>query len=193
MIALFFDTETTGFKHDDFIPQIVQIAAIMQDTETRRELAVVSLMVVPNHPIPAEVAKIHGITTELVRSAGVLQNHAHSMFGELVRLSDVIVAHNIGFDLQMVKDNWPAAYALLEGKQKYDTMEEATPVMKLPKTKDSSYHNDKYPDFKAPRLQEAHEHLCGSTFTNAHNALADAGACRDVFFALQDKLELTDA
>lgn len=185
MIDLFFDTETTGFKREDFTPEIVQIAAILQDEDTRRVLASINLIVTPNGIIPDEVASIHGITTELARQYGFDQHAAESLFFQLVERCDRVVAHNIDFDLEMVRDNWPQTAQLIEEKQMYCTMREATPILKLPKKEGSSYHDDKYPDFKAPRLAEAHQVLCGAGFANAHDAMADTEACRDVYFAIQ--------
>lgn len=193
MIALFFDTETTGFKTGDYIPGIVQIGAILQDTKTRRELAVLSLIVHPGMPVPPESTAIHGIDDQMIASFGMNSSIIEVLFTDLVIRADSLVAHNIEFDVGIIKDAWPHAYAAFEGKELYDTMELTMPVLQLPKSKTSSYHNDKYPDFKAPRLTEAYQHYFGKDFVGAHSALADASACRDVYFALQDSLELTDA
>lgn len=185
MIALFFDTETTGFKREDFTPEIVQIAAILQDTATLRPIHEISVIVQPRGHIPDETTAIHGISTELARTYGLEQLEAESLFYHLAEHADTIVAHNIEFDMQMLKDNWPETHRLIEAeKQTYCTMRELTPIMKLPKTGENHYHDDKYPEWKAPKLQEAYQHFYGKPFEGAHDAMVDTRALRDVYFAM---------
>jgi DNA polymerase-3 subunit epsilon len=186
MIDLIFDTETTGIKAPDFTPEIVQIAAILQDRETRRVYHEFCMMVTPKSIIPEPAAEIHGITTEMARDHGFSQAEAEGLFIMLLADADRLVAHNIAFDVEMLKDNWPDAWALAMEKEHYDTMHELTPVMKLPKTGENHFHDDKYPDFKAPRLQEAHLYFFGTKFPNAHDAMIDTRACRNVYFAHLD-------
>jgi DNA polymerase-3 subunit epsilon len=186
MIDLIFDTETTGIKAPDFTPEIVQIAAILQNRETRRVYHEFCMMVTPKSIIPETVAEIHGITTEMARDHGFSQAEAEGLFIMLLADADRLVAHNIAFDVEMLKDNWPDAWALAMEKEHYDTMHELTPVMKLPKTGENHYHDDKYPNFKAPRLQEAHVYFFGTKFPNAHDAMIDTRACRNVYFAHLD-------
>ncbi len=184
MIDLYFDTETTGFKREDFTPEIVQIAAILQDGKNGRILAEINLIVTPHSYIPDEVAAIHGITTDIARDYGFDQHEAQSLFYRLLQRCDRLVAHNIEFDLEMVHDNWFEAWLLTEEKQKFDTMRELTPIMKLPKDGKNHYHDDKYPEWKAPRLQEAYEYFYGNRFENAHDAMADVRALRMVHMAM---------
>jgi DNA polymerase-3 subunit epsilon len=135
MIDLIFDTETTGIKAPDFTPEIVQIAAILQNRETRRVYHEFCMMVTPKSIIPETVAEIHGITTEMARDHGFSQAEAEGLFIMLLADADRLVAHNIAFDVEMLKDNWPDASALAMEKEHYDTMHELTPVMKLPKNR----------------------------------------------------------
>ena len=39
---------------------------------------------------------------------------------------------------------------------------------------------------KTPNLGEAYRHFTGRDLENAHSAMADVQACRDVYFAIQD-------
>lgn len=187
MIALFFDTETTGIPRDDFRPEIVQIAAILQDTTPGivRPISEISLVICPDKPIPEEATNIHGISTHLATTCGVGSKNAEQIFGEMVMIADVIVAHNIEFDIQMVNLNWPAVAAMLDGKKYFDTMRELTPIMKLPKNGENHYHDEKFPDYKAPRLPEAYEYYFGRKPENAHDAMGDTRACRDIYLAMQ--------
>lgn len=176
MIALFFDTETTGFKKGDFIPEIVQIGAVVQDTTTKRVLAELNVIVGANNPIPAEVSAIHGITDELNIAYGIDSVAAESMFTLMVQMSELLVAHNISFDMGIIKDVWPVAYGLMKDKEQFCTMRNATSIVGLT---GSHAGGNKY-----PKLIEAYRHYYGKEFDNAHDAMADVRACRDVYFAL---------
>lgn len=166
----------------------MQIGAILQNTETRQELAEFSLILSIHELIPPKATEIHGITDEMVAKFGINRSIVEILFTDFVLRADVLVAHNIEFDAGIIQDAWPHAYTAFAGKRLYDTMNELTPVMKLPKDGKNHYHDDKYPDWKAPRLQEAYNHYFGKDFEGAHNALDDTRACRDIYFAHQDEL-----
>lgn len=185
MIALFFDTETTGFKHGDFIPEIVQIGAIVQDTETKRILAELNVIVTPKNPIPEVVSNIHGITDDLAAAYGVASLAGENMFALMVQMSDVVVAHNITFDLGIIRDAWPVAYGYLELKEQFCTMRQATDIIQMPA---GSYHGKTYAKFKPPKLIEAYRHFFDADFDDAHNAMADVRACRDIYFKLVEAM-----
>jgi DNA polymerase-3 subunit epsilon len=44
---------------------------------------------------------------------------------------------------------------------------------------------------KTPNLGEAFRHFKGRDFENAHSAMADVQACRDVYFAITDRQAAT--
>jgi DNA polymerase-3 subunit epsilon len=185
MIALFFDTETTGFKSSSFTPEIVQIGAIVQDTETRRVLAELNVIITAKEAIPPRVSEIHGITDELSAKFGVDGTAAESMFGLMVQMSDIVVAHNIAFDLDIIDGVWPVAHALLMNKEQFCTMQQAEDRVGL-----AGNHAG---GTKYPKLIEAYRHFYGKEFDNQHDAMADVRACRDVYFALYDSLEAHQA
>lgn len=181
MIAIFFDTETTGFKHGDFIPKIVQIGAVVQNTETKRVLAELNMICRPANPIPAEVSAIHGITDDLATKYGMDCKRMGLVFAAMVQMSDIVVAHNIKFDLGIVQDVWPVAYEILMQKEQFCTMVQSTSMVGIKKTHGGGN--------KFPKLAEAYAFFNdGATFDNAHDAMADVRACRDVFFALTDRM-----
>lgn len=179
MIALFFDTETTGFKRRDFIPEIVQIGAIVQDTETKRVLAELNVIVGATKPIPPEVSAIHGITDELNVAFGVDSTGVESMFTLMVQMSELLVAHNISFDMGIIKDAWPFAYGFMKDKEQFCTMHKSTEIVGIAGNHASG---NKY-----PKLIEAYKYYFGTEFDNAHDAMADVRACRDVYFALTEE------
>lgn len=177
MIALFFDTETTGFKSSTFTPEIVQIGALMQDTETKRILAELNFIVTAKNPIPQVVSDIHGITDEINSLYGVDGRAAAMMFGLMVQMSDIVVAHNIEFDLGIIKDAWPIAGGFLEATEQFCTMINCS-SFDMPRT-----HAGKS---RYTKLAVAYKYFYGEDFDNAHDAMADVRACRDVYFKIME-------
>lgn len=59
----------------------------------------------------------------------------------------------------------------------------ATPICALPPTEKMKavgrFHH------KTPNLGEAYRHFTGKELVNAHSAMADVLACRDVYFAIK--------
>lgn len=100
-----------------------------------------------------------------------------AVFCELARKPQVVVAHNIGFDLLVIRSE-ACRLGLddpFEGASFFCTMENMTDVCKLP----GNY------GFKWPKLQEAHRHAFGTPFDDAHDALADVKACAKIYWWLQ--------
>lgn len=181
MIALFFDTETTGFKHGDFMPEIVQIGAILQNTDTKRVLAEINLICNPENPIPQEVSEIHGITDEVAKAYGVPQEAAESLFGLLAMQADEVVAHNIQFDMGILRDRWTMVHAVLAPKTQFCTMRNLSGFADIPR---KHAGRNEY-----TKLAHAYKYFFGSDFENAHDAMADVRACRDVYFKIREMVE----
>ncbi len=93
---LVFDTETTGIwrKHDPV--GVVQVAAILFDSSGRELDAFVSL-VDPEHSIPHEATRVHGITDGDVYGAPSRQEIAKAL-RPLFKQASFVVAHNASFD-----------------------------------------------------------------------------------------------
>lgn len=193
-IALFFDTETTGLplfkepsEHPDQ-PHIVQLAALLVDLSTRRELASMDVIVKPDGwTIPAETAAIHGITQEHAMDVGIPEAMAVEMLLALWAQRSRI-AHNESFDARILRiacmrhapafaDQWKAGKAEC-------TQLLSTPILKLPPTEKMKaakrFHN------KSANLSEAYEFFTGRKLENAHSAMADTRACMDVYLAIKD-------
>lgn len=186
MRTLIFDTETTGkadFKRPNDLkaqPYIVQLAALLvDDNEDRLEL---SLIVNPGVPIPAEVAKIHGIDSAVAERYGVKTIVAVAMFDQMLALADRIAGHNIDFDLIVMRAAFDRvkrnpARLRRDALPRVCTMKSATDLLKLP----GNY------GFKFPKLIEAHEFLFGHGFESAHDALADVRATARVLAELEKR------
>ena len=184
-MILFFDTETTGMINknlsfaDKSQPHIVEIAAILTN-DIGDERCSMDLIVDPGIEIPEKVSQIHGITTKMARKYGVYEQQAVYMFMLLFSKADLLVAHNIDFDIRIV--NIQLARMGMNGlhvDRIYDTMKEATDLLKIP--------NPNYPGkYKWPKLSELHKYLFNEDF-KAHNALEDTKACKRCFFELKKR------
>lgn len=195
MIALIFDTESTGIKTPEnptFKPALVQLAAIMQDTETKRVLAEVNVLAWQSEKIPPQATAIHGITDEMCIMYGVSIPTIDVLFSGLVHNADQIVAHNLAYDMDIVTDNLPLTLQAMNGKRLFCTMDSNVMIVKAPLSeKQKVYFTSKgvKPDmpYKVPSLIETYQHYFGRTFEGAHDAMADVRTCRDVYFAMRNK------
>ncbi len=165
-MIVFLDTETTGVHNRD---RVVRLAA-MTSTGARFDALV--------HPdgweIPEEATAIHGITLQMCEEAGILMPNVLRSFQEMTEGSLLWVAHNVAFDVRMLRGE-AARYGMqLTVPATYCTMHKARAKCK-----------------KLPTLTEALAALCNRTH-RAHDAMEDVVACRDVFLALQqpEPLEL---
>ncbi len=193
-LKLFYDTETTGlpdFKapsESAHQPHIVQLAALLVDMDTRETIQSMDVICRPDGwTFPDEVAAVHGITTEHAAEVGIPEHLAVSMFMELW-VGRARVAHNESFDARIVRialmrfqsedaaDIWKSGPAECTARL-------ATPICALPPTEKMKaagrFHH------KTPNLGEAYRHFTGKELENAHSAMADVMACRDVYFAIK--------
>ena len=139
---LFFDTETTGlpdFKAPHDAPQqpyIVQLAGILCEDDGT-VISKLSMIIDNGIEIPAQASDIHGITTERADEFGCPPQVALAPFFHLWVRADAVVAHNIKFDVFLLKTAiarlWGARRELPE-KECFCTMEASTPFVGLPPT-----------------------------------------------------------
>lgn len=195
-LKLFFDTETTGLpdvkapSESAHQPHIVQLAALLVDMDTRETIQSMDVIIRPDGwTIPDDVAAVHGITTEHAAEVGIPEHLAVSMFMELW-VGRARVAHNESFDARIVRialmrfqsedtaDIWKSGPAECTARL-------ATPICALPPTEKMKaagrFHH------KTPNLGEAYRHFTGKELENAHSAMADVMACRDVYFAILEQ------
>lgn len=183
--ALILDTETDGMVlwdkpyFDPKQPNIVQLAGVLMDIETGTELSVFSSIVRPQgFTIPPEMTAIHGISQELALRVGVDLVQVMQFFTGLMRCANVIVAHNVPFDLKVIK----AAYSRLNWR---NILPDNLPTFcTMHKTKDILKMEGKR-GFKFPKLSECIQYFFNEELKNAHNALVDVRACARIFRCLQ--------
>jgi DNA polymerase-3 subunit epsilon len=131
----------------------------------------------------------HGITPEYANDIGVPESLAISAFVELWSRAEIRIGHNEQFDARILRigicrfpvihpDVWKAGKAEC-------TQSLATPILKLPPTERMRAAG--FNKHKSANLREAYQHFMGVELVDAHSALADATACRDVYFAIKGR------
>jgi DNA polymerase III subunit epsilon len=183
-MLLALDTETTGIPpcgmpiDDPSYPRIVEIAAVLINDESAREVALFSFVVRPDGwTIPEEVTKIHGISQVDATAIGVPIAVAIAAYTNLRAVSDELVGHNIAFDIAMVDSEIRrlGIHPRNPGPRILTcTVDLATPLLNLPPTPRMLAAGIDRP--KRPSLGEVHSFLFGEPISGAHSALADARA-----------------
>lgn len=112
MRVLVFDTETTGLPKAKLSPDtlhqwptIVQFSYVIYDLSLNDIIETKDYIIkVPeNILIPDESIKFHGITNEISSKKGVLIHDVLNEFFCYLRDIDLIIGHNISFDINMIK------------------------------------------------------------------------------------------
>lgn len=197
-LILFFDTETTGkwnkrkpSAHPDQ-PRIVQIGAMLVDSETRAEVMRLDVIVYQDIASFSDEAfvnfqgasQVHGMTQEKIEALGVNENATLDIFCDMVDRADLLVAHNIQYDVGVINNaaqilSGNSAMTVFGGKPQFCTMKAAIPVCKFP-------NKNGFGSYGWPKLEDAVRKLLEREPTAAHSAIGDVIDCRDLFFYLQD-------
>lgn len=186
IVKLFFDTETTG-KHKSFnapisnvdnFARLVQLGYIvMGDNGVLLEQ---EFIVKPDgFEIPVEASNIHGITTQIAIEKGVSVKSAIDDFVFWVENCDVIVGHNISYDLGTIGAEYWRIYQKnpFEGKKVVCTMKQSTDYCKLPGGK----------PYKYPKLSELYFKLFECDMGASHTALQDIQNTAKCYFELVER------
>ena len=182
---LFFDTETTGVPRNYKAPssdtrnwpRLVQLAWILTDGDGCR-IHTGNMIVKPDgFIIPADAAKVHGITTQRAMAEGVDLKEVINQFKCDLDVATCIVCHNVDFDKKIV-----GAEMIRLGmrdevgkKRSICTMQSSTDFCRI-----RGYYG-----YKFPKLQELYWKLFGEDFNDAHNAMSDIEATERCFWELK--------
>jgi DNA polymerase-3 subunit epsilon len=183
-----FDCETTGlprtryFSPDDIDgwPRLVQIAWGCYDSLGNAEETKCHIIRPDGFRIPADAAKIHGITHARALRAGRELDEVLEEFLEAAdRPGTVLVAHNLDYDFgvigaELVRSSKPLRFLDIAG---ICTMKSTTRICRLPRPGGFGY--------KWPTLEELHLCLFGQPYEGAHDAARDLEACARSFFKLR--------
>lgn len=188
-MILIFDTETNGkyeFKshpHDPHQPDLVQLAAILVDDDFVIRHQICHVIRPDGWKISDEVAAVHGITQSIAVRVGMHVLRALEAIAALVDGADMIMAHNLDFDLAIMsvafhrhfrsRPNPFDAFRSIYGPERFFcTMRAMIPICKLPGF---------YGDYKFPKLAEAYFTATGKQFSGAHDALNDVKGCLAIY------------
>ncbi|MBF0364695.1 MAG: 3'-5' exonuclease [Oligoflexia bacterium] len=187
MYYLFFDVETTGLLPKNYRsgfnnkswPKIVQAAWILAD-KNGSIIKTANKIVAVDVPIPPEVVKIHGISDEIAREQGVPLNSVIDEFLDDLKKSNVLICHNITFDLNVLRGELIRMETVVEdcSFESFCTMKESVYFCDIP----HPYYGRKWPS-----LNELYENCFHKKMKNAHDASADVEAVYKIFFYLKKR------
>jgi DNA polymerase III epsilon subunit-like protein len=189
---LFFDTETTGLPKDKGLnailqrgnwPDLVSISWIVYDKGERVKKE--SHIIRPQGWfIPADAAKIHGITDEIANIQGEgLREVLHAFTADL-RGCNYVVAHNMEFDRNVLH----AAYKWRLAADPREFWPYEAEVCTMVLSRDELRLPAKYPKandpYKLPRLDELYEATFATKApSGAHSADRDTEVLTAIFWA----------
>ena len=213
MKIITFDTETTGLPKIKMItektlhlwPHIVQFSYVIYDNETNNVLKTVDhiIKLPENVVITEENSNIHGITDIMSKTSGQDIEHVLSEFMEDFNNADIIVAHNMEFDFniikvelmrQIYKNNQTVSEkeklsknlnSLKSSKKLCCTMQESVEMCNIKTlTKDGREYT------KFPSLSELHKHLFSVVPKKLHNSLNDVLICLRCFYKMHFDVDI---
>jgi DNA polymerase III epsilon subunit-like protein len=184
---LIIDCETTGLPKNrnapirdvDNWPRVIQLAWALYD-ENRTAAETVACLIRPEgFVVPADVQRIHGITTERALSEGKDIAETLRTLASAADKAKVLIAHNLDFDVNVIS----AEYLRLKleppfgGKKRICTMKQSAEFCGIAGKR----------GFRWPKLLQLHQKLFGRGFDEAHDAGADVAACARCFFELKNR------
>lgn len=197
-IKLFIDTETTGLPLNDNLPYtdlknwpyLVQVALIIED-DNYGILAKRNIILKPDgYTIPESATKIHGISNEIAVKNGEDRDKVISFLDLALYKSDIIIGHNVSFDLNVIKSEIIRIKGIenaLFKKKKHiviDTMKMGRNICKIPNL---PFQTRLSLPNKYPKLDELYYKLFNKHFNNQHDAMADVQAAYDCYYELKRK------
>jgi len=215
MKILVFDTETTGLPNSKIInpdtlklwPHIVQFSYVIYDinlndiVESNDKIVNVNDII-----IPEESTKIHGITKDMSNKNGIEIESVLDEFFYHLRSVDLLVGHNVSFDINMVKvellriiyENKLISEKEIK-KYKYNlhylvnlkniccTLQESIDFCEI---KAINKFGKEYNKF--PKLIELHEKLFNSIPNNLHNSFNDILVTLRCYMKLKYDIDLNE-
>jgi len=122
VIAVIMDTETTNLLLPSIAPlasqpRIIEFGAMKVDSETQTVLGEVSQLLYPGFLISDEITKITKITREDLDGKPVFKSFVPTLI-EFFTGVDLLVAHNLGFDADMLANELSSPVAQISRGQR---------------------------------------------------------------------------
>jgi len=199
MKLLIFDTETTGKIEKPYcklpindetvkefpFPYVVQLSFILFDTQTYKYSDFDYVIKVPDMvDISEEVVDIHGITKGRSRATGHSFKDIYEIFKVCLQQCDMIIAHNIVFDLKMLRiECIRHKIPFIVTKPTYCTQMSTIRLCNLPFVY-------KKGNGKWPSLKELHYFLFHEEATGLHNSMIDVIVCLRCYMKVMHKVDI---
>ena len=217
-LALIFDVETTGLlpKYNgaslSAFPYIIQLSFVLYDTDENKIKKVYNKYVQLNKAveITPEISKITGITREMIDSRGIHVCEAIQEFFHIYMEADVLVGHNLEFDIKMVlaeSARWGLNQIVdafeqhckigkpdnsknllhISNPNFYCTMMNGIDMCKLERV------NSRGPYLKNPKLSELYQHIFETDPPEGlHNSLVDVFTCLRCYMDMEHQYRIGD-
>jgi DNA polymerase III epsilon subunit-like protein len=199
MKVLVFDTETTGLPQRDEKgkspslydttkwPYIIQFSYILYNIDKNKILVnhdhVIKLA--KHVVISPESTAIHGISREKSEREGIPLEEALELFHISMMNADIVIAHNLSFDKQVViveciRHKRAAPFKFKMPEQYFCTMKNTVDLCKI----EAISKKDGKKFLKYPTLSELHNKMFGVIPENTHNSLVDILVCLRCFIQM---------
>lgn len=213
---LIFDVETNNLMPkqkpngprltiDDY-PHILQLSFVIYDLNeskiTKSYNAYVSIN--ENVAISDTITELTGITKDICKKKGIPINTIMKEFYDAYVNCDVLIAHNMDFDVEMIKieiernraqilsalpcilTTFNETYEKIHNIERYCTMRKGIPICNILV---ESKMPGKPPTKKYPRLLELYQHLfVGETATGLHNSMMDVLVCLRCYLKMRHNI-----
>lgn len=188
MPELFFDVETTGLPVRNANPNVlesfekcrlVSIAWVLRDVENIYSQRY-SIVDTGENGSTIGADFIHGITRPILDNYGFKIMDVLEHFIKDCRRADLIVAHNMDFDKNVVCSELFRLGMTNEANEILSfptlcTMKTTTDICKI---------ENKWGSYKWPKLVELHKFLFGEEFQNQHHAMSDVSATQKCYYEI---------
>ena len=196
MSILVFDFETTSLYFPNYPHnhprqgRIIQLAAALYDEKFKEVASFCNLISIPHESVEMSpyAFETHGISFEFAAKYGIPIEAALMNLGLLINMSEVQVAHNIKFEMNILATEEQFFEGLLPKiylPNRVCTMWGMTPIMKLTQA------NSNKP--KWPKLTEAYEYCYKEPPAKSHDAFWDVRTTMHVYKWIVENNHITKA
>jgi DNA polymerase III alpha subunit (gram-positive type) len=163
MLALVFDTETTGLLNNrtlplDKQPEIIEFNSVLVDLKTGDRLSEIDELIKPIRAIPEDITKKNNITNDMVAERPPFPHFA-DLIQRTLETAPLVISHNVSFDTEMVEVEYQRLQRAIRWPRVLCTVEQTVWM--------TGYRLS---------LQDLHKQLFAEGFTGAHRAKADVDA-----------------